>query len=348
MTPLRKYSLLPMAGAARRCLLTLTLLCFGVLHLAAQNELATGVEGSLDQGTPETLAVVPWLSGAFSLVGYPTDALSWFLDGAGRGEYRSATGEGVFASTLLLTGSYRRGLSTIRVDLEADAELSTGETPAAAIGALSAHASTGNVRSSLYGTLRGSVNYLDTDVTWATEGVLGGSITAGPRLAPDLRADGGYAWLPGGDWQADLGLTLTLPWYPAGPWSATLAVGGTRSYGSILGDVEGGSYYPDRYREAFWDVQMFWSPRARMLVEFLVPGSFRLSDHGPVQDEVMQGGREWLLRAAPGLRMGFSLSPSWTLELETGGVLQWSNSPSLATDSAYAGLALRYRFSAGE
>lgn len=326
--------------------LIVAVLLLGSVRVAAQNELSAGLDVETDQATSETLALLPWLGGAFSLSGYPGDALSWFVDGAGRGEYRSATGEGAFASTLLLTGSYRQGLSTLRVDLQGDADLSTGESPTAASGQLGLFASTGSIRSSVYGEITGAVDYREAERSWSARGFLGGSLTTGPRLAPDLRFNGGYSWLPRGEWQGDLGVTLTLPWYPAGPWSATAALGGLRSLGSTVGDVEGGEYYPDRHWDGFLDLQLLWSPRPRLLLDLLTPASFRLYDHGPVEGETMQAGREWLLSLAPGVRLSMDLTSELTLDIEAGGSLRWSNSPSAGAHAAYAGVALRYRFPA--
>ncbi len=311
----------------------------------AQNQVAVGVDASVRDDVTPAAGAVPWVSGAFSLYGYPTDALSWFVDGAGRGEYRSRSQDGAFTATALASGSYRRGLGTIGAELDGTLNLSTGGDGAALDSGVTLFGSTGSAEYAVYGEAGGGLSYQNPDTTYEVSGLVGGSVTIGGTVAPDLSVRGVYRTLADGNRQGGVGADLSVPWYPPHPFTATFGVGAFRSLGDTTYEVDDSAYYPDRFWDFSWNGEVAFSLSRRVALEVLVPGSLQLfTDHGPVVDGTMQSGRERVLSFAPAVNAAFTVTPRLTMESEIGGDLNWSNSPYQDVLSGYVTLAARYGF----
>ncbi|NBC28485.1 MAG: hypothetical protein GVY29_00660 [Spirochaetes bacterium] len=309
-----------------------------------QNEVALGVDLSADESESPATEAVPWASAGLSLSGYPTDAVSWFFDGAGRGELAVRSQTATVAGSLLATGTLRRGLGMLRVDIEGFGDVSTGNETGSVSGDMSLFGSTGSARHSVYSEVKGGVMRASEDTTWSSSGLLGGSLTIGNQVAPDASLRGSYTWLPDGGWRSRLGADLTVPWYPPMPATVSVGVSGYRGLGNTRYAVGDAWYYPDQYWELGWNGELAYSLTRRMTAELLLPGSLRWYLHGPVVDGVMQDGQERVTSFSPGLSLRGDLGGGFSAVVEVGGDLTWSNSPSLDNLRGYLSTSVRYGF----
>lgn len=311
----------------------------------AQNEVSLGLDAALQQDAGSSVELSPWLSTALSLYGYPTGALSWFADAAGRAEYLSSDQAGVFSGTANAGASLRRGLSILRMDAAAGSVIYTGGAPASLDAAVRLGASTGSAVYALYAETEGGIAYSEPDRTLFGRGQLGGSVTIGAAVAPDLALTGLYRGFDGGDSQTTVGMDLSLPWYPPRDFTATLGFGALRSFGTAEYFVGDDRYLPDRYWELSWDGSVSISLSRRVAVDVMVPGYLQFyTEHGPLVGGSMQSGTEWVVSMSPAISASFDLSDFLVLEGELGAELSRSNSPYRAASSGYLTAALRYRF----
>ena len=329
---------------SRMMLFLIVIILLSAVRSFSQNEVALGVDLSADEGESPASEAVPWASAGLALSGYPTDAVSWFLDGAGRGELAVRSQTATAAGNLIATGTLRRGLGMLRLDIEGFGDVSTANETGSVSGDASLFGSTGSARYSVYGEVTGGVFRASQDTTWSSSGLLGSSLTLGNQVAPDASIRGSYSWLPDGGWRSRLGADLTVPWYPPAPATLSFGVSGYRGLGDTRYAVGDAGYYPDQYWELGWNGELAYSITRRVTAELLLPGSVRWYLHGPVVDGVMQGGRERVTSFSPGLSLRGALGGGFSAVVEAGGDLRWSNSPSLDNLRGYLSTSLRYGF----
>jgi hypothetical protein len=309
-----------------------------------QNEVALGVDLTADDAESPATDAAPWLSAGLSFAGYPTDSVSWFVDGAGRGEFATRSRTATASGTILATGTLRRGLGTLRVDVEGAGRAATASEAGSLSGNVSLFASTGNARYSMYGETSGGARSDAAGATWSTSGLLGGSVTLGNRVAPDAAIYGTYSRLPDGEWRSRLGADVTVPWYPPAPAIVSLGISGYRGLGNTRYAVDNDWYYPDRYWELAWNGELAYSLTRSITAELLLPGSLRWYLHGPVVDGAMESGRERVTTLRPELSLRWELGRGFATRVDFGGDLIWSNSPSLDNLRGYLTTSIRYGF----
>jgi hypothetical protein len=294
----------------------------------------------------ETVIPSAWFQGAGSFYTFPSQALSLFLDVAGRGGWEQEDASELFGvASLQGTASYRVGGLTSRLALSTYAQGATDDNPL--------YFRLANEALITYGTFQYSFfvepSYIFAhydDSTHQLEGRVGGSVTVLDTTVMTAGVDGFVSLEEPNVTKSGWGGSLEGSWYPAIPVSADAAVRLTKAWSDDslqFGDEE---LFLDNYLQYEWDVSVLTNIGSSMSVDLLFAGWMREKEHPAIVDGVLQQEDEWQLRLSPGLSHSFRFTRYVSLVTELSVELRRSNSSYGALNNETFGLSstARYRF----
>ena len=306
-----------------------------------------GVDATLESDAAQPFLIAPRLDASFSFSGYPTMALSWFVDGAG--ELSFPLPEAAISATgvVVAGASARAGLTSVRADVESAVNATSGGGPVYVELTPVLGFSTGTPLYSVFAETKGSGIYSSEHGSWALFGnaEIGFSVSILNRLAPALEISGSYSSLWDATESYTIGASLDIPWYPSLPGTFSLRAGLLRSGGTAaVESSDGAVYYPDRYWELWFDVSGAYAFSKALSLELRAPGSVARADHGA------------LIAGEPGdaLQITTTLTPSakltvrpvsgLSISVQGGATFRLSNSAYLQSTLFFASLGTHYTF----